>query len=191
MEYGICFEELTVGFSIRSDIADGTTAWGMAVAVTINPYHEGQRNALVALSLRAWAPVFAKLEPAVASYVYEAFYPRGWDVRQTSEIEAFLDSSPDDVWMASDEGQIVGWVGLRSHPEDSMGEIYILAVDPDAQRRGVARALMETAFEQFRNKEYKMVMVETGDDPGHAPSRATYESVGFERWPVARYFREM
>jgi hypothetical protein len=33
--------------------------------------------------------------------------------------------------------------------------------------------------------------VETGDDPGHAPARAAYERTGFERWPVARYFREL
>lgn len=34
-------------------------------------------------------------------------------------------------------------------------------------------------------------MVETGDDPGHQPSLSTYESAGYERWPVARYFREL
>jgi hypothetical protein len=28
-------------------------------------------------------------------------------------------------------------------------------------------------------------------DPGHAASRASYEAVGFERWPVARYFKAL
>ena len=32
---------------------------------------------------------------------------------------------------------------------------------------------------------------ETGGDPGHKPSRSAYESMGFTRWPVARYFREL
>lgn len=72
-----------------------------------------------------------------------------------------------------------------------MGEIYILAVDPVAQRSGAARVLIESAFEHMRSANMKIVMVETGDDPGHAASRATYEKLGFERWPVARYFREL
>lgn len=34
-----------------------------------------------------------------------------------------------------------------------------------------------------------MMLVETGDDPGHEPARHLYERSGFERWPVARYFK--
>ena len=34
-------------------------------------------------------------------------------------------------------------------------------------------------------------MVETGGDRGHAPARATYEGLGFRRWPVARYFKDL
>jgi len=36
-----------------------------------------------------------------------------------------------------------------------------------------------------------MVMVETGGDRGHTPARATYEGLGFQRWPVARYFKDL
>ena len=33
--------------------------------------------------------------------------------------------------------------------------------------------------------------LKAADDPGHAPSRATYEQAGFVRSPVARYFRSL
>jgi ribosomal protein S18 acetylase RimI-like enzyme len=72
-----------------------------------------------------------------------------------------------------------------------MGEIYVLVVDPDFQKRGIGKLLMEHAFKQSRAAGMKMIMVETGDDDGHAPARAAYESNGFERWPVARYFKEL
>lgn len=85
----------------------------------------------------------------------------------------------------------MGWIGIRLHIEDSMGEVYIIAVDPDAQRHGIARSLLDTGFEHMRQAQMKIVMVKTGDDPGHAASRTAYESIGFERWPVARYFREL
>ena len=152
------------------------------------PEHEA---AVLDLSMRAWAPVFEKLEPAVQPCVYRAFWPQGWQVRQTAEIKAWLDSNGKDTWVAVDDGSIVGWVAIRTHPADSMGEIYIIAVDPHAQRRGVATALLEHATAQLRSAGMKIVMVETGGDPGHAPSRATYERAGFQRWPVARYFREL
>lgn len=86
---------------------------------------------------------------------------------------------------------MLGWIGIRPHPEDRMGEIYILAVAPARQRHGVASALIEHAMSEMRRTGLEIVMVETGDDPGHAPSRATCERAGFQRWPVARYFRKL
>jgi GNAT superfamily N-acetyltransferase len=157
----------------------------------IRPYRPEDGAAVVALSLRAWAPVFDKLEPAVPAYVYRAFYPDGWAARQAADVQALLENDGDEVLVALEAEQVIGWVGVRLHPEDRMGEIRILAVDPSRQRAGVARALMDRAIGTMRDAGMAIVMVETGDDPGHAPSRATYESAGFERWPVARYFREL
>jgi RimJ/RimL family protein N-acetyltransferase len=50
---------------------------------------------------------------------------------------------------------------------------------------------MNASFRRARDAGMDMVMVETGGDPGHAPARAVYEKAGFERWPVARYFKEL
>jgi GNAT superfamily N-acetyltransferase len=156
--------------------------------VKFAPAHHAE---ILSLSLRSWAPVFTKLQPVVADYVYEAFYPKGWQTRQTSEIEAFLKAEGENVWVALEGEIVLGWVGIRLHAEDHMGEIYILAVDPDHQRRGVGAALIDHAIAKMRQANMKIAMVETGDDSGHAPSRASYERAGFERWPVARYFRKL
>lgn len=157
----------------------------------IEPFSATDTDALIALSLRAWAPVFPKMEAAVPAYVYQNFYPQGWEARQTADVHAMLADGETDVWVAKENGTLLGYVGLRQHPEDQMGEIYILAVDPDHQRRGLGHTLMEHGCEHLRQAGLNMVMVETGGDPGHAPSRATYENFGFERWPVARYFKEL
>ena len=157
----------------------------------IEPYKPADEAEVLVLSLRAWAPVFETMEPAVPDYVYRAFYPQGWATRQTADIGACLADPDVPVFVAREGGVLLGWIGLRTHLEDRMGEVYILAVDPAAQRRGVARALMDHALEIFRSAGLEIVLVETGDDPGHAASRATYEAHGFERWPVARYFRKL
>ena len=159
--------------------------------MAIDNYRPEDHQAVVELSMRAWGPVFEKLQPAVPAYVYKAFYPDGWQARQAADISAFLDKEGESVLVAREGEAILGWIGLRLHPTDSMGEIYILAVEPASQRSGVASALMDAAMSKLREAGMTMAMVETGDDPGHAPSRAAYESAGFERWPVARYFREL
>jgi len=161
------------------------------MAFDIELFSDEDTDDLIALSMRAWGPVFPKMEKAVPPYVYQNFYPQGWEARQTADIKAMLSDGEAQVWVAKEEGALLGYVGLRKHPEDKMGEIYILAVDPDHQRRGLGSALMDHGCEQLRQAGLNMVMVETGGDPGHAPSRATYESFGFERWPVARYFKEL
>lgn len=159
--------------------------------VVIVPFIPVYRDAVVALSLRAWAPVFEEMRPAVQPYVYDAFYPDGWEARQAKDIGGFLDAEGHHAWVALAGDAVRGWVGIRLHPEDGMGEIYILATDPEAQRQRVATALMDHAMAAMRQAGMTIVMVETGGDPGHAASRATYERAGFERWPVARYFRQL
>lgn len=161
------------------------------MTIRILPYQPRYEQAVLDLSIRAWTPVFEKFEPAVPDYVFRAFYPGGWQARQVADIRDYLAGSTDNVLVACDGEQVVGWVGIRLHPEDRMGEIYILAVDPAHQRQGIARSLMDQALGRMVSAGMDIVMVETGDDPGHHPSRSTYESVGFERWPVARYFRKL
>lgn len=157
----------------------------------IVPYSAEHREPLVALSLRAWEPVFPLLEPTVPSFVYESFYPEGWRRRQSDDLGATLDGEPENIDVALVDASPAGWVCTRLHPRDSMGEIYVLAVDPVHQGKGLGRALLQRSIERARSCGMRMVMVETGDDPGHAPARQFYEGCGFERWPVARYFTEI
>ncbi len=157
----------------------------------IRPFEERNTEELLDLSLRAWAPVFGTMAKTADQFVLSSFYPDGWEVRQIADIKALLGDSACDVWTAHANDSFVGFIGLRTHSEDMMGEIHIVAVDPDHQRRGVATALMSFASDEFRRAGLKMVMVETGGDPGHAKSRAAYESFGFRPWPVARYFKEL
>lgn len=149
------------------------------------------RESLLELSLRAWEPVFDLLEPAVPPFVYESFYPRGWRERQSQDLAATLDNEPDNVDVVLLDGEPAGWVCTRLHPEDHMGEVYVLAVDPRHQGKGLGRALLHHSIERARAHGARMVMVETGDDPGHTPARDLYQASGFERWPVARYFKDI
>ncbi len=78
-----------------------------------------------------------------------------------------------------------------SYPEDSIGEIYMLAVDPDHQGGGIGTALTEFALARIKDARMTVAMVETGGDPGHAAARRTYEKAGYVHLPIARYFKNL
>ena len=156
----------------------------------IQPYDPEQLDAVVRLSLRAWTPVFDSLQKVMDVDVYQAFYP-DWRLSQQQAVEGVCAAEDTKVWVAIDMGITVGFVAVKFHPESSMGEIYMIAVDPDYQHRGIGTALTAFALERMKDAGMSVAMVETGGDPGHAPARRTYEKAGFGLLPAARYFKKL
>ncbi len=155
---------------------------------TIRPYAAPDRDDVVALSLRAWEPVFASLQRVLAgSGVFEAQHP-DWRAYQRRAVQRTCDEGAA-VWVAETGGTVAGFAAAVLHAEDRMGEIAMLAVDPPHQGRGIGSRLTAVATRWLAAQGMTTVMVETGGDPGHAPARAVYERAGFTLLPVARYFR--
>jgi ribosomal protein S18 acetylase RimI-like enzyme len=156
----------------------------------IRPYTSTDRDAVVELSLRAWAPVFVWIERSLSPAVHAAFYPDGW---RASQEKSVVDTCGDEnvhTWVWEEQGRAVAFVAVKRH-SDELGEIYMIAVDPDYQRRGIANALTNFAVDWLRESGVSVAMVDTGADPGHAPARAAYEKAGFELMPYARYFKKL
>lgn len=161
------------------------------IEMQIQPYNPSQLDAVIRLSLRAWTPVFDSIQNAMNADVYQAFYPDSWRVSQQKAVEDVCTAADTNVWVAINSGSTVGFVAVKLDSESSMGEIYMIAVDPDFQGRGIGTALIEFALDWMKNAGMSIAMVETGGDPGHAPARHTYEKLGFGLLPIARYFRKL
>ena len=159
--------------------------------ITIIPYRAELREDVLALAIDARTLVFERMRHEVPAFVYAAFYPQGWQARQSVDVAAMLDGEPQNISVAMRHGELAGFVGLRLHPEDAMGEVQIVAVAPRHQRQGVGRALLTLAEERMRAAGMTMVMVETEGDSGHEPARRAYEVFGYERRPVARCFKRL
>ena len=144
---------------------------------------------MVGLSLRAWEPVFASIERAIGSGIYGRLYPDGWRETQRQAVQAACGSQGKRVWVAEVDGATVGFVAVELHPESGIGEIHMLAVDPDHQGGGIGTALIEFALARIKDAGMAVAMVETGGDPGHAAARRAYEKAGYVRLPIARYFK--
>lgn len=157
----------------------------------IAPYTPHQLDAVVCLSLRSWAPVFESMQKAMDADVYQTFYPDNWRVSQQKAVEDVCAAEDTNVWVALEAASIVGFVAVKLDSESRMGEIYMVAVDPDFQGHGIGSALIEFALAWMKDAGMSIAMVETGGDPGHAPARRTYEKLGFGLWSVARYFKKL
>ena len=157
----------------------------------IRPFEGRDTVAIVELSLRAWAPVFAFLEQVLGSAVFRSMHP-DWREDQRRAVEEVCASQETRVWVAEVNGQTVGFVATGVFDaERGMGEISMLAVEPDHQAGGIGTALTGFALESLKDAGMTTAMVETGGDPGHAPARRTYERAGFTLLPIARYFKDL
>ena len=142
---------------------------------------------VVALSLRAWAPVFASFEKVLGATVYKRVYPN-WRSSQAREVAQVCRDHASHAWVAVDRGEPVGFVVIVMNSESASGDIELLAVDPSHQRRGVAHALIGFAVDQMRAAGAQVASVVTGGDPGHAAARHAYEKAGFTALPLVRYY---
>ena len=156
----------------------------------IEPYNPHQLDAVIHLSLRAWSPVFDSIQDAMNADLYRELYP-DWRVSQQKAVEDVCAAEDTNVWVAIDADSTVGFVAVKLDSESSMGEVYMVAVDPDFQGHGIGTALMEFALAWMKDSGMSVAMVETGGDPGHAPARRTYEKMGFGLFPIARYFKKL
>jgi ribosomal protein S18 acetylase RimI-like enzyme len=157
----------------------------------IRAYEDRDAGTVVGLSLRAWAPVFESLERVLGSAVFGRLHP-DWREDQRRALVEVCASPETRVWVAEVDGTAVGFVATDVFDSDrSMGEISMLAVDPDYQESGIGTAMTDFALDRLKEAGMSVAMVETGGDPGHAPARRTYEKAGFTLLPIARYFKAL
>jgi ribosomal protein S18 acetylase RimI-like enzyme len=165
---------------------DSTRAASRESGVVVRELVAGDVDAVVALSIRAWEPVFVSFRDLLGPRLYERFYP-DWKSQQAADVRAALDANP--TWIGECDGAVAGFVNVIFRPDDASGEIYMIAVDPAFQRRRVAATLTDHALDEMRARGLTLATVGTGADPGHAPARRTYEAAGFTPWHQVLYVR--
>ena len=156
----------------------------------IRPLDLAEIPTVVEFSLRAWAPVFASFGKVLGEPVYRAIYP-DWRESQARAVAEVCRDTGNDVHVAVVDGRPVGFVAIRVADDRTEGEIYMLAVDPDQQRRGIGSALTGYALDQLKAAGVTLAVVGTGGDEGHAPARRTYEKAGFVGLPLVRYYTRL
>jgi GNAT superfamily N-acetyltransferase len=96
------------------------------------------------------------------------------------DFAAFVVDHPDrpGALAALVAGTIEYRIGRAGNPHGRVGYVFSVATDPDARRRGYARACMETLLDWFREKGAAQV-----DLNASAEAEPLYASLGFARKP--------
>ncbi len=151
-------------------------------------------EAVVRLSLLAWAPVFQSFEQVLGSKIYLLIYP-DWQTAQRGVVETYCKNAQNVAWVAEADGSVAGFIVYRldskENSQDLIGEVELLAVHPAYQNRGIGTALNDFALQKMRDNGMNLAVVGTGGDPGHAPARRSYEKAGYRPLPIVRYYQDL
>lgn len=146
-------------------------------------------DAIVELSLLAWEPIFESFEKTLGPAIYRILWP-DWKKSQAEGVAGACRATDKYTTLVAErDGQVVGFVVYELKGE--RGEVVLLAVHPEFQRRGIATKLNQVALEAMKAAGAKLAIVETGGDDGHAPARRAYEKVGYTGLPIVRYFKAL
>ncbi len=155
----------------------------------IRLFVEGDLGEIVELSLLAWEPAFESMEKVLRPRIFHLIWP-DWKKSQAEGVEGACRATDKYKTLVAElDGRVVGFIAYELKGET--GEVVLLAVHPEFQKRGIATQLNEAALDAMKAVGAKLAIVETGGDDGHAPARRAYEKAGYTGLPIVRYFKDL
>ena len=124
--------------------------------------------------------LFVRINRSLAPpHMAEAF--EGYIARSLGEeidrIPAYYGQRDGGFWVAADDTRIVGMFGLELLSAGVM-ELRRMYVEPDAQRRGIARKMLRFAEDECRQRNVRRLDLSTSELQGAALS--LYQNAGYE-----------
>jgi mycothiol synthase len=131
------------------------------------------------------AAVVAVNNRAFAWHPDQADRTAGW-IRDTA-LEPWFD--PDGFLVHETDGRIDGfcWTKVHVEPGPPIGEIYVIAVDPDAHGRGLGRGLTVAGLDHLAGRDLALAMLYV--EALNVPALALYDRIGFVRHEVQRAYQ--
>lgn len=107
---------------------------------------------------------------------------KDWRERKARDVTTDCQVQPEGVFVAEEDGQVVGYITTRIDRFTSIGRIPNLAVDPEFRALGIGSKLIEHAIEYIRSEGMALAKIETLVQ--NERGQALYPRFGFEE--VAR-----
>ncbi len=144
----------------------------------IRPIESDDVAGCVTFGLESFRPVFNGFEEHYGTELFNVLRP-DWEHAQSTYIKEACTSDDKETWVSVADGKATGFIVLVVNVDSGLGEIELLAVNPDYQGGGIGTALNDFGTQRLREAGMQFAIVATGTDPGHAPARRSYEKAGF------------
>jgi ribosomal protein S18 acetylase RimI-like enzyme len=144
------------------------------LSINIRTFRESDRELLKDITERTFDKV--SIDAAIEER-YGLVGTNNWAARKRRHIDWDCDANPDGIFVAEDDGKVIGYITTRVDRETDIGWIPNLAVDPASQGKGVGKQLMDAALQYLRDEGMQGVRIET---LAHNPvGTKFYPQVGF------------
>ena len=144
------------------------------MSIRIRLYRPSDLVELKRMTVEAFAGI------AIDQRVEEQFgvlHGQDWRLRKARHIDEDVESNAAGIFVAEEDGRILGYITTRLERAIGKGRIPNLAVIAEVRGRGVGRQLIEYALEYFRREGMSFAMIET----------MAYNEVGNHLYPACGF----
>ncbi len=149
----------------------------MAEQITIRPFQGPDWPAIREIVIRLWAMGLDCTREKRYGFLIGGVT---WQERKTQAIHTRILAKPDDWFVSTLDGRVIGFCSLSVDATTRIGEVGHNGVHPDYQRRGVGSRQLKFMLVKLREAGMRIAELQTGLNDGHAPARRMYEAAGFE-----------
>jgi ribosomal protein S18 acetylase RimI-like enzyme len=100
-----------------------------------------------------------------------------WRWRKAQHVEDDFQANPHGLFVAEEDGKVLGYISTIIDREAAKGRIPNLAVDRNSRERGIGRHLIEHALDYFRREGLAFAMIETMEN--NPVGQHLYPACGF------------
>jgi mycothiol synthase len=119
-----------------------------------------------------------------------------WHPDQADRTTGWLHDAATEPWFDPDgfllhetDGRIDGfcWTKVHDDPDQPLGEIYVIAVDPEAHGRGLGRGLTIAGLDHLARRDLDVAMLYV--ESLNVPALALYHRLGFVHHELERAYQ--
>lgn len=144
--------------------------------MNIRAYRDDDLPHLQTITVEAFEPV--SIDRNIENQIGGPINDRDWKHRKAKHIAHDAERDPAGIFVAEQDGEIVGYITTWHDAEAGVGNIPNLAVKSGLRGQGIGRQLIQHGLDYFRSIGLKYARIETLDQ--NSVGQKLYPAMGFK-----------